>query len=73
MVATPDPQDDHPEADLERVNDLLAEWAARTAATSAALIDRLEAMGYAVRGKSEAEIADVLHRPPTGRPQTATR
>ncbi len=69
MVATPDPQpdpqDDHPEADLERLNDMLAAWAARSAATSAALIDRFEAMGYEVRGKPEAEIADVLHRPPT--------
>ncbi|WP_210032126.1 hypothetical protein [Methylobacterium sp. PvR107] len=73
MVATPDSQDDHPEADLERVNNLLAEWAARSATTSAALIDRLEAMGYAVRGKSEDEIADVLHQPPTGRPQTSSR
>ncbi|MFB0489069.1 hypothetical protein ABIE45_001655 [Methylobacterium sp. OAE515] len=72
MVATPDPQDDHPEADLEQVNDLLARWAARSAATSAALIERFEAMGYAVRGKSEDEIADVLHRPPTLRSQTAS-
>ena len=28
-------------------------------------IDRFEAMGYEVRGKSEEEIADVLHQPPT--------
>ncbi|MBP1181963.1 DNA-binding MarR family transcriptional regulator [Methylobacterium sp. PvR107] len=55
------------------MNNLLAEWAARSATTSAALIDRLEAMGYAVRGKSEDEIADVLHQPPTGRPQTSSR
>ncbi len=61
----PDPQDDHPAADLERVNDILAVWAARSATESAALIDRFEAMGYEVRGKSEGEIADILHRPPT--------
>lgn len=73
MVAIPEPQDDHPEADLERVNDLLAKWAARSAVTSAALIEHFEAMGYAVRGKSEEEIADILHRPPTKHPQTATR
>ena len=73
MVATRDPQDDHPEADLEQVNNLLAAWAARSAATSAALIDRFEAMGYTVRGKSEDEIADVLHRPPSGHPQAASK
>ncbi|ACB26914.1 hypothetical protein [Methylobacterium radiotolerans] len=66
----PDPQDDQPAADLERVNDILAVWAARSAAESDALIDRFEAMGYEVRGKSEDEIADVLHRPPT---RAATR
>ena len=52
------------DVDLEAVNDLLAEWAARSAATSDALIDRFEEMGYAVRGKSEDEIADVLRHPP---------
>jgi hypothetical protein len=69
MVANPNPQpdvqDDDPEADLERLNDMLAAWAARSAATSAALIDRFEAMGYEVRGKTEDEIAAVLHKPPT--------
>ena len=69
MVAIPDPQPDphadHPAADLEPMNDMLADWAARSAATSAGLIDRFEAMGYAVRGKSEEEIAEILHRPPT--------
>ena len=69
MVAIPNPQDeraddDHTD-DLERMNDMMAEWAARSAATSAALIDRFEAMGYAVRGKAEDEIAEILHRPPT--------
>ncbi|QGY06420.1 hypothetical protein MMSR116_30000 [Methylobacterium mesophilicum SR1.6/6] len=50
---------------MEQVNHRLAAWAARSAVTSAALIDRFEAMGYEVRGKSEEEIADVLHHPPT--------
>ncbi|SDN56169.1 hypothetical protein SAMN05216360_109124 [Methylobacterium phyllostachyos] len=61
----PDSREDHDEPDLEQVNDILAEWAARSAATSTTLIDRFEAMGYEVRGKSEDEIAHVLHRPPT--------
>ena len=65
MAESPDPQPDHPAPDLEQVNDILAQWAARSATASAALIDRLEAMGYDVRDKSEDEIADVLHRPPT--------
>ena len=65
MVAISDPQDDRPEPDLEGLNDLLAEWAARSAVASAALIERFEAMGYEVRGKSEDEIAEILHRPPT--------
>lgn len=69
----PDPQDTHPAADLQRVNDMLAAWAARSVATSGALIDRFEAMGYEVRGKSEDEIAAVLHRPPTRGAQGATR
>ncbi|MER2268696.1 hypothetical protein [Methylobacterium oxalidis] len=60
---------DQPAADqLGRVGALLAEWAARTAADSDALIERFESMGYAVRGKSEEEIAEVLKRPPEGRP-----
>jgi len=69
MIATSNPppnsREDDDEPDLEQVNDILAEWAARSAATSATLIDRFEAMGYEVRGKTEDEIADVLHRPPT--------
>lgn len=69
MVAIPDSQDDHANDDhtndLERMNDMLAEWAARSATTSAALIDRFEAMGYEVRGKAEDEIAEILHRSPT--------
>lgn len=60
-----DTEGDHPADDLERVNAILAEWAARSAATSGPLIDRFEAMGYEVRGKAEEEIADVLRKPPT--------
>jgi hypothetical protein len=67
MVATHTPPDADPEVDLDAVNDTIAAWAARSAATSAALIERFEAMGYEVRGKSEEEIADILHRPPTRR------
>ncbi|GJE60394.1 hypothetical protein [Methylobacterium trifolii] len=61
---------DDPADKLEATNAVLSEWAARTAADSDALIDRLEGLGYAVRGKSEAEIAEILRRPPTG-PATA--
>ena len=50
----PDPQDDQPAADLERVNDILAVWAARSAAESDALIDRFEAMGYEEAGPAHA-------------------
>ena len=53
----------------ERLNDtnaLLAEWAACSAETSAPLIDRLEALGYAVRGKSREAVTEVLKHPPTG-------
>lgn len=49
---------------LSATNDLIAAWAARTAADSASLIERFERMGYAVRGKSEDEIAEVLRHPP---------
>lgn len=61
----PDTRDD--DIDIEAVNKRLAEWAARSATTSDTLIDRFEEMGYAVRGKSEDEIAEVLRRAP-GRP-----
>ena len=47
------------------MNTALSEWAARSAADSAALIDRFEELGYAVRGKSEDEIAEILRQPPT--------
>ena len=69
MVAIPDTQTDSQEADpqrdLQQVNAMLADWAARSATTSEALTERFEAMGYAVRGKSEDEIAEILRQPPT--------
>ncbi|WP_336487309.1 hypothetical protein [Methylobacterium nigriterrae] len=59
-----------PSEALARTNAVLAEWAARTAADSAPLIAKLEGLGYAVRGKSEEEIEEVLKHPPT-RPPSA--
>lgn len=49
---------------LASMNTMLAEWAACSAAQSASLIERFEAMGYRVRGKSREEIAEVLRHPP---------
>ena len=54
-----------PTQGLVETNVILAEWAARSAVESAPLIARLESMGYAVRGKSEEEISEVLKHPPT--------
>lgn len=65
----PDSREDHDEPDLEEVNHVLAEWAARSAVTSPELMDRFEAMGYEVRGKPEDAIADILRKPPTARPR----
>jgi hypothetical protein len=62
------PRDDDPEEDLEAMNAALADWAARSASDSDALVERFEAMGYAVRGKSEEEIAEILRHPPTRAP-----
>lgn len=59
---------DVPSDDLPEVNAELAEWAARSASGSDALIERLEGLGYAVRGKSEDEVSEILKHPPTGRP-----
>ncbi|VUD72398.1 hypothetical protein MET9862_02996 [Methylobacterium symbioticum] len=50
---------------LERTNALLAAWAACSAAESGPLIEQLEALGYAVRGKSREEVEAVLRSPPT--------
>ncbi|MGU3536731.1 hypothetical protein [Methylobacterium sp. A54F] len=56
------------EVDLDGTNAELAAWAARSASDSDALVERFERMGYAVRGKSEDEIAEVLRHPPTRPP-----
>ncbi|MCJ2012071.1 hypothetical protein [Methylobacterium sp. J-076] len=65
MAHHPETGEGHPADDLERINGLMADWAARSAATSESLLERFEAMGYEVRGKAEDEIAEVLRRPPT--------
>lgn len=65
MTRDPVTGEAHPAEDLEAVNARLADWAARSAETSEALVDRFEAMGYEVRGKSEEEVAEVLRHPPT--------
>lgn len=57
-------QPDDPAERLASMNTMLAEWAACSAAGSASLIERFEAMGYRVRGKSREEIAEVLKHPP---------
>ncbi|WP_375275832.1 hypothetical protein [Methylorubrum thiocyanatum] len=57
--------DDSISEQLSKTNEVLAEWAARSASDSDQLIERFERMGYAVRGKSEDEIAEVLKKPPT--------
>ncbi|MCG5244600.1 hypothetical protein [Methylorubrum extorquens] len=57
--------DDSPSEQLAKTNEALAEWAARAACDSDRLIDRFEQMGYAVRGKSEDEIVEILKKPPT--------
>lgn len=49
---------------LEATNALLSEWASCSAEESAPLLERFEAMGYAVRGKSREEVAEVLRQPP---------
>lgn len=59
------PDDDPPSDRLDQTNAVLAEWAARSAADSPMLIERLEGMGYEVSGKSEDEIAEILRKPPT--------
>lgn len=53
------------EARLAEMNTLLAQWAASSVEESAPLVERLEGLGYAVRGKSREEVAEVLRHPPT--------
>ncbi len=55
----------NPSAELHTMNERLAAWAACTAEDSPALIERFEAMGYAVRGKSREEVEAALRCPPT--------
>jgi hypothetical protein len=57
--------DHHASANLAAMNARLAEWAACSAEESPSLVERFEAMGYEVRGKSREEIAEVLRHPPT--------
>ena len=52
------------EARLADINALLADWAACAIEESAPLVERLEALGYAVRGKSHDEVVEVLKHPP---------
>jgi ribosome-binding protein aMBF1 (putative translation factor) len=54
---------------LSKTNAALAEWAARSACESDALIERFERMGYEVRDKSVDEITEVLKQPPTRPPR----
>lgn len=57
------------EEQLTATNAVLAEWTACTLQDSPALVERLEQMGYDVRGKSREAVAEVLKHPPT-RPVT---
>jgi hypothetical protein len=50
---------------LASMNALLAEWTACSATQSEPLIDRLEGMGYEVRGKTRDEVTEVLKHPST--------
>jgi hypothetical protein len=52
---------------LVDTNELLAEWAAASTEDSPALVERLERMGYEVRGKSREDVSEVLKHPPTRR------
>ncbi len=63
MTDTPLPHRD-PSAELHTMNERLAAWAACAAEDSPALIERFEAMGYAVRGKSREEVEAALRSPP---------
>ncbi|MCJ2083720.1 hypothetical protein [Methylobacterium sp. J-090] len=51
---------------IAALNAMMAEWAACSAAESPSLVERFEAMGYRVRGKSRDEVAEVLKHPPAG-------
>ncbi|BAU89153.1 hypothetical protein MPPM_0548 [Methylorubrum populi] len=57
--------DDDLSEQLSKTNAALAEWAARSASESDALIERFERMGYEVRDKSVDEVTEILKKPPT--------
>jgi hypothetical protein len=57
--------DKTPAQKLPEIGAMLAEWTAHAAHESAALLQRLEGMGYDVAGRSEAEIVEILKKPPT--------
>ena len=52
MLHSSDMSDDDLPEQLSKTNIALAEWAARSASESDALIERFERMGYDVRDKS---------------------
>lgn len=52
MVDLRDTPDADPDRDIAAVNAAFAAWAARSIAGSDTLIERFEAMGYAIRGES---------------------
>ncbi|GJD59598.1 hypothetical protein [Methylobacterium dankookense] len=60
-----DDADETPAERLESTNALLAAWAASSIEESGPLIERLEALGYDLRGKSREEIEAALKAPPT--------
>ena len=57
--------DDDLSEQLSKTNAALAEWAARSASESDALIERFERMGYEVRDKTVDEVTEILKKPPT--------
>ncbi|MBB5760460.1 hypothetical protein HNR01_000055 [Methylorubrum rhodesianum] len=65
MLHSSDMSDDDLPEQLSKTNIALAEWAARSASESDALIERFERMGYDVRDKSVDEVTEILKKPPT--------
>lgn len=50
---------------LATTNVLMAEWAACKLENTPSLVERLEQMGYQVRGKSREAVEEVLKNPPS--------
>ena len=50
---------------LATTNVLMAEWAACKLESTPSLVERLEQMGYQVRGKSREAVEEVLKNPPS--------